>query len=256
MNIHENWKIQWFEPGQVEDLKIADPDYIDHFWISAKVPGDVHSTLKSAGIIEDPFVGHNDVKCRWVEEKVWWYRAEFQFDEKIGSEERVELIFEGLDTFATIFLNGVELGSAENMFVSYTFDVTREIRRGRNVLAVKFDPVSLRVRGKRQDLWSGFSRERVWVRKAQMNFGWDWGPRLVTVGIWRDVRLEKRRFAKLDSVFARTLAIGKNRATVGVDVEVDFLTFPAGQGARSEEHTSELQSRENLVCRLLLEKKK
>ncbi|MBO2531963.1 MAG: beta-mannosidase [Thermoactinomycetaceae bacterium] len=231
MNIHENWKIQWFEPGQVEDLKIADPDYIDHFWISAKVPGDVHSTLKSAGIIEDPFVGHNDVKCRWVEEKVWWYRAEFQFDEKIGSEERVELIFEGLDTFATIFLNGVELGSAENMFVSYTFDVTREIRRGRNVLAVKFDPVSLRVRGKRQDLWSGFSRERVWVRKAQMNFGWDWGPRLVTVGIWRDVRLEKRRFAKLDSVFARTLAIGENRATVAVDVEVDFLTFPAGQGA-------------------------
>src|SRR5690606_41561475 len=111
----------------------------------------------------------------------------------------------------TVLWKGIELGRMQNMFVTYTYDVSREIRRGRSVLEVKFNPVSLRVRGKRQDLWSGFSRERVWVRKAQMNFCWDWGPRLVTVGIWRDVRLEKRRFAKLDSVFARTLAIGENR---------------------------------------------
>ncbi|MBN2909461.1 glycoside hydrolase family 2 protein [Polycladomyces sp. WAk] len=221
MKINQNWKIQWFEPGQANELEVADPDYIDHFWISAKVPGDVHSTLIEKKIIDDPFVGHNDIKCRWVEEKVWWYRTEFDFDEKIKPEERLYLIFEGLDTFATIYLNGIELGSTENMFIAHTFDVTREIRGGRNVLAVKFDPVSLRVKGKRQDFWSGFSKERIWVRKAQMNFGWDWGPRLVTVGIWQDVRLEKKRFAKLESVFARTLAIGENKATVAIDVEVD-----------------------------------
>jgi beta-mannosidase len=230
MKIHENWKIQWFEPGQANEHEIADPDYIDHFWFSAKVPGDVHSTLIEKKIIDDPFVGHNDVKCRWVEEKVWWYRTEFLFDKKIEPGERLELIFEGLDTFATVFLNGIELGSTENMFIAHTFDVTREVRPGRNVLAVKFDPVSLRLQGKRRDLWAGFSRERVWVRKAQMNFGWDWGPRLVTVGIWKDVRLEKKRFAKLESVFARTLAIGENRATVAIDVEVDFLAFPVPHG--------------------------
>ncbi|MDN4592513.1 glycoside hydrolase family 2 protein, partial [Polycladomyces subterraneus] len=181
---------------------------------STKVPGDVHSTLIEKKIIDDPFVGHNDMKCRWVEEKVWWYRTEFHFAEKIEPEERLLLIFEGLDTFATIYLNGIELGSTENMFIAHAFDVTREIRQGRNVLAVKFDPVSLHVKGKRQDFWSGFSKERIWVRKAQMNFGWDWGPRLVTVGIWQDVRLEKKRFANLSRSMWKWIILDPTASTV------------------------------------------
>lgn len=220
MLIDQNWKIQWFEPGEVRDLDVADPEYPDHFWIPAKVPGDVHSTLLEKKIIDDPYVGHNDQKCRWIERKVWWYRTEFHFHDPLPKEDRLELVFEGLDTYATVYLNGVELGSTENMFIAHTFDVTREIRPGRNVLAVKCDPIHLHVQGKKMDLWAPFAKERVWIRKAQMNFGWDWGPRLVTVGIWKEVRLEKRSLAKLESVFAKTLEVRDGIALVEVETEV------------------------------------
>jgi beta-mannosidase len=73
-----NWKIQSFVP----DLVVSHPDYIDHFWMSAKVPGDVHSTLIDKKVIEHPFFGHNDLKCRWIEEKVWWYRTEFHLEDR------------------------------------------------------------------------------------------------------------------------------------------------------------------------------
>ncbi|HET6871717.1 MAG TPA: beta galactosidase jelly roll domain-containing protein, partial [Sporolactobacillaceae bacterium] len=204
MNLHHNWKLNYFDIGAERDLEVASPDYIDYFWMSAHVPGDVHSTLLKHRLIEDPFFGHNDLKCRWVEEKVWWYRTTFDWNDPLEDGERLDLIFEGLDTFATIYLNGVELGSTENMFISHSFDVTRELKVGKNTLAVKFDPVDLKVKEKTQYYWSGFSKQRIWTRKAQSHFGWDWGPRLVAAGIWNAVRLEKRKWAKLESVFAKT----------------------------------------------------
>ncbi|MFC3881998.1 glycoside hydrolase family 2 protein [Bacillus songklensis] len=220
MELNANWKIRDFNVGEVRDLEVASPDFIDYFWITTKVPGDVHSTLIERNIIEHPFFGHNDQKCRWVEEKVWWYRTNFDFHGVINDGEKMELIFEGLDTYATVYLNGVELGSTENMFISHTFDVTRELRKGKNVLAVKFDPIQTRVKEKIQYYWSGFSKKRIWTRKAQSHFGWDWGPRLVCTGIWKDVRLEKRRYAKLENVFAQTVSIEENHAIVKVDVEI------------------------------------
>jgi beta-mannosidase len=231
--INKNWKIQYFDVGQVSDLTIADPNYIDHFWMSAKVPGDVHSTLLEKKLIDDPFFGHNDLKSKWVEEKVWWYRTEFTFDKNnLDKDERLELIFEGLDTFATVYLNGVELGSTENMFISHTFDVTREIVDGRNVLAVKFNSVSYQLKDKEKNYWAGFGKDRIWARKAQYHFGWDWGPQILTVGIWKDVRLEKRKIAKIDSVYARTLDIKDGRALVQIDIYTK--TFVKGKNLFAE----------------------
>lgn len=198
------------------DLAVAAPDYTDHFWLPATVPGDVHSTLIENRLIDHPFFGQNDQKVGWIEQKVWWYRTEFQWDDSLNRDERVLLTFDGLDTFATVYLNGREMAASENMFVPLTVDVTREIRQGKNWIAVKFDPISDRVREKDLSFWSGFSKERMWTRKAQMNFGWDWGPRLVTVGLWKPVRIEKRKCAKWDSVFARTVDIQSNKALVHV----------------------------------------
>ncbi|WAH38167.1 beta-mannosidase [Alicyclobacillus dauci] len=229
-----DWKLQSFDEGQEQDVVVARPDYIDHFWMTAKVPGDVHSTLIEKGIIEHPFFGHNDQKCRWVEDKVWWYRAEFHWDEQLEPGERMELTFEGLDTFATIYLNGVELAISDNMFVPVTLDVTRELVHGKNIVAVRFDPISKHVKNKEQSYWSGFSKERIWTRKAQMNFGWDWGPRLVTVGIWQPVRLEKRKIAKWDGVFARTVSISNEEAVVEVDLSATtFRERPQTYGGSS-----------------------
>ncbi|AJS61217.1 beta-mannosidase [Paenibacillus sp. IHBB 10380] len=220
MKLNDNWKIRDFVVGEARDLEVASPEYIDYYWISANVPGDVHSTLIDRNIIDDPFFGHNDQKCRWVEEKVWWYRTVFHCDDPLQDGERMELVFDGLDTFATIYLNGVELGSTDNMFIRHTFEVTRELRRGNNTLAVKFDPIRERVGHQVQNYWSGFSKKRIWTRKAQNHFGWDWGPRLVCAGIWQDVHLEKRTFAKIDHVFARTVRLDETAAEVQIDVEL------------------------------------
>ena len=224
MKLNDNWKIRQFDVGAARDLEVASPEYIDYFWMTAAVPGDVHSTLIERKLIEDPFYGHNDLKCQWVEEKVWWYRNTFEFNDDLKKEDRYELIFEGLDTFATVYLNGVELGSTENMFIAHTFKVTRELRQGKNTLAVKFDPIHIHVKEKVQYYWSGFSKKRIWTRKAQSHFGWDWGPRLVTAGIWKDVHLQKRTFAKIDSVFAKTISISPDKAIVEVELEVEKVS--------------------------------
>ncbi|MGZ9583636.1 beta-mannosidase [Paenibacillus marinisediminis] len=223
--LSDNWKLKDYNVGEARDLEIASPDYIDYFWMTTKVPGDVHSTLIERGIIDDPFFGHNDQKCRWVEEKVWWYRTTFTWDDTLEVNERMELVFDGLDTFATVYLNGVELGSTDNMFIGHTFEVTRELKRGKNVLAVKIDPVALHAESKKQYVWSGFSKKRVWTRKAQSHFGWDWGPRLVCAGIWREVHLVKRSRAHVDHVFARTAAIAAEAKEAVVDVTVDIRTY-------------------------------
>lgn len=125
----------------------------------------------------------------------------FEFQGNIHDGEMMELTFEGLDTYATVYLNGVELGSTENMFISHTFDVTRELKIGKNVLAVKFDPIQMRIKDKVQYYWSGFSKKRVWTRKAQSHFGWDWGPRLVCAGIWKDVHLKKESMQRSITFF-------------------------------------------------------
>jgi beta-mannosidase len=220
MELQENWKLRDFNVGEARDLEVASPDYIDYFWMTTKVPGDVHTTLIERGIIADPFYGHNDQQSRWVENKVWWYRNTFDWDSGQDDQERIELVFEGLDTFATVYLNGVELGSTDNMFIAHSFEVTRELKKGKNVLAVKIDPVHLHAQAKMQYYWSGFSKKRIWTRKAQYHYGWDWGPRLVCSGIWKGVHLIKRRNAYVESVFARTTSITDKTATVDVTVDV------------------------------------
>ncbi|MFC7063363.1 beta-mannosidase [Halobacillus seohaensis] len=220
MNLTSEWKLQWFEPNTMNPLEISAPYYIDHFWMTTNVPGDVHSTLIDKNLIEDPFVGHNDLKCRWIEEKEWWYRTTFHWEDNCNDEECLELNFEGLDTYATVFLNGLEIGSTANMLVEHTFDISDEIRKGKNVLAVKFDPLSVHIAEKERDYWCSYGKERIWARKSAMNFGWDWGPRLVTTGIWKDVQLKKHIKAKFDSVFIQTAELSDEAATVNVQVDV------------------------------------
>lgn len=221
MIIKEHWKLRDFRVGEAPDLEVASPLYDDYFWMGAEVPGDVHTTLIHHGLIDDPFYGHNDQKCRWVEDRVWWYRTVFTLDEPPGPNEKMELVFEGLDTFATVYLNGAELGSTDNMFISHTFEVTRELKRGKNVIAVKFDPVHMKVEAKAVGtFWSGYSKERVWTRKNQSHYGWDWGPRLLCAGIWKEVRLQKTRYAKLDHVYARTVEISDDQALIDISLEM------------------------------------
>jgi beta-mannosidase len=166
MRLQTEWKLKWFEPGKHNPLELSAPPFIDHFWMTASVPGDVHSTLVTKNVIEDPFIGHNDLKCSWIEEKEWWYRTTFTWVEECDEQEYMELLFEGLDTYATIFLNGIEIGGSANMLVEHAYDVTRIIKKGKNTLAVKFDPLSIHVEQKERDYWCSYGKERIWTRKA------------------------------------------------------------------------------------------
>lgn len=217
------WRIQHVEVGEIRHYELASPGLDDRFWITARVPGDVHTALIERQVIDHPYFGHNDAKCRWIEQKEWWYRTQFHYEKEEKAEQgsvRHELIFAGLDTYATIYVNGLEIGSTENMLMAHSFDVTRVVRNGRNTIAVRFDPLYLHHRDKEPFQWSSYTKERPWLRKAAMNFGWDWGPRMVTVGIWGKVRLERRQQAKWEGVFARTISIGdgsSHQAVVRVD---------------------------------------
>ncbi|NHN31321.1 beta-mannosidase [Paenibacillus agricola] len=214
------WRIQHFDVGQKRPMEVASAYLDDRFWITAQVPGDVHSALIERNIIENPYFGHNDAKSLWIEQKEWWYRTQFDFVKQEGSGHKHELVFEGLDTFATIYVNGLEIGTTDNMLMAHTFDVTKIVNNGKNSIAVKFDPLYLHNRDKEQFQWSSYTKERPWLRKAAMNFGWDWGPRMVTVGIWGKVRLESHRMAKLESVFAHTVSVDESEAVINIDLQV------------------------------------
>ncbi|MEJ8306513.1 beta-mannosidase [Saccharibacillus sacchari] len=221
--LNGSWRIKDFAPGATPSQENAAPGLDDRYWMTGQVPGDVHHALTERRVIDPPYFGHNDLKSRWIEEREWWYRRGFEYSGALTKDkaERFELTFDGLDTFATIFVNGHEIGRVGNMLMAHTFDVTRVIRSGWNMVAVRFDPLLPHQKDKERFDWSSYTKERPWLRKAAMNFGWDWGPRLVTVGIWGGVRLKRHMQAKIESVFAETVSITEREAKLQFSAEIE-----------------------------------
>lgn len=163
--------------------------------IPATVPGCVHTDLLAAGEIEDPFYRDNEAKLQWITEKNWVYERTFQAEDMQGFD-RVLLRCEGLDTIATVAVNGVEVGTADNMYRTWEFDVKAVLKPGRNTLAIRFESPLKYITRRAADArtlpgWSAphETRLRAWIRKAPCSFGWDWGPVLTTSGIWRPIEI-------------------------------------------------------------------
>ncbi len=188
-SLNGNWSLTGGNPGSLELHAEDQTPPCEAIVVDAQVPSEVHVELYRAGLIPDPFYGINAASIQWIEEKEWWYTRSFEV-ERDFLRSKTFLEFEGLDTFATIFLNGQAIGRANNMFIPHRFDVTEHVRAGINFLAVKFDP-AVRVLAKMDHgkLSGCFDTPRVNARKMQCAFGWDWTHRFVGAGIWRDVRL-------------------------------------------------------------------
>lgn len=176
-------------------------------WLPAQVPGGVHTDLLAAGRIPDPFVADYERRVQWVAESDWIYRRTFIPDAELLSEERVFLVCDGLDTLAEVTLNGQSLGATDNMFRQYCWEVKPLLRQGENELVILFrSPVqyiSARqaerpLRGVSQAIPGG-----PYLRKAPCQFGWDWGPKLPPLGVWKDIRLEGHSIARLKEVHLR-----------------------------------------------------
>ncbi|MFC0112497.1 glycoside hydrolase family 2 protein [Kibdelosporangium aridum] len=215
-------------------------------WIPACAPGGVHTALLEAGRIDDPYSGANERAAEWVEKLEWWYRARFDANVPAGTT-RTRLVFDGLDTVVDIWLNGRRLGHHENQFRAVEYDVT-EVLAEENVLLLRFRPPieglttpdsSTRM-VRRMQLLRKLTRSSdtgdplgamtalqyaTARRKAAMSWGWDFGPNLPAIGIWRPVRLVHDRSATIRSyrVVLDELAEDHRSGRIRVDVEIETL---------------------------------
>ena len=203
-------------------------------WYPATVPGTVHTDLMANRIIEDPYFRLNERGVQWVDKEDWIYETHFEADAGLLARERIELVFEGLDTYADVYLNDEKVLAADNMFRRWRTEVKRLLRPGENTLKVyfhspikvdlpKYDSLPYRYEAVNDQSANGGlfdKRVSVFARKAGYHYGWDWGPRLVTSGIWRPVYLEGWSGARISDVFYRQQEVTARRARVEVEVEI------------------------------------
>lgn len=198
--------------------------------LPAAVPGCVHTDLLAAGVIPDPFLGANETEVAWVARREWTYERELRAG--AGGHEQTDLVFDGLDTVAEVTVDGRVLGRTRNMHRSHRFDVTG--LRGR--LAVRFVSAYAEaeaVRGRVGERPAAYAEPYQYVRKMACSFGWDWGPTLVTAGIWRPVRLESWSTARIARVRPLvTVEDGLGVVELHIEVERSRVEAPLAVEAR------------------------
>ena len=173
----------------------------------ATVPGCVHRDLLQAGLIPDPFWGTNELQLQWIEEKQWEYSASFDLPSVVLAETEVDLVCDGLDTCATVYLNGHEVARTDNMFVAWRWPVKPKLVNGANEIRIVFASALEYIRTHRpehrpRENHDPVGRSQV-IRKEQCQFGWDWGPRFVTAGIWKAIRLEGWSENRIETIHVR-----------------------------------------------------
>ena len=223
------WRLKDFGENEGVAAGAFDATDSDDGWIEVEAPGDVYLALHAAGRIPNPFGDRAEKACAWVKDREWWWRTDFEASH-VADDQRLILEFEGLDTFATIWLNGETIGSSENMFRALRLDITSRARPGKNRLAVSFRPTFSAVVDREMPTWSIIgddikTTKRNFIRKAQFGWGWDWGPCLPTVGIWKPVSVRTETSAALRTVKFTTLEISPthDRAKVSVEIEVEVF---------------------------------
>jgi beta-mannosidase len=170
-------------------------------WMKATVPGTVHTDLLKNKKIPDPFFGTNEQQLQWIENEDWEYRTSFSVSQKELLQSHIELQFEGLDTYAKVYVNDSLVITADNMFRTWKADVKQYLHKGKNIIYVLFE--SAVRKGKEEAMKLAYTLpgdEKVFTRKAQYQYGWDFGPRFVTCGIWKEVKLAAWNDARLKSV--------------------------------------------------------
>lgn len=193
-------------------------------WRDAAVPGNIHADLLRLGLIPDPCYGDNEKKVQWVEACGWEYRCRFDIPPDLLKRDRTELIFRGLDTYATVYLNDRILFRADNMFRTWTSDIKTIARPGENELFIRFDPVASIEQRKQDEL--GYELPggpRVFTRKAGYHYGWDWGPRLVTCGVWKPVELRAWGPAKIRNLHVIQKELQEDAARLRAIFEIESL---------------------------------
>lgn len=161
-------------------------------WYNATVPGTVHTDLLANKLIPDPYYRDNESKLQWIDKADWEYKTGFAVEADLFKKDRIEMTFDGLDTYADVYLNGNLILRADNMFRGWTVNVKAFIKKKKNELLIQFYSAQNRVDSiaKARLPLVLPDNNRVYVRKAQFQFGWDWGPKFAGCGIWKGIKIE------------------------------------------------------------------
>ncbi|MGD2071749.1 MAG: glycoside hydrolase family 2 protein, partial [Gemmatimonadota bacterium] len=204
------------------------PFPVDTAWRPARVPGTVHTDLLAAGLIPDPFDGDNEVRLQWVGDAAWEYRTTLPVGPELSVHRNLTLVLDGLDTYADVRLDGDTLLAADNMFRRWEVPLDRRRTDAPGLLEIRFRPavaeVLPTVRSNPVTLPMGNDRgeppTRAFTRKAAYHFGWDWGPRFVTAGVWRPVTLRAWEGARIADVRVAQDTVTDSLAVVTAWVEL------------------------------------
>ncbi len=213
------WKLTYFPQGVHAVAGPRDLASVEEPAIPAAVPGNVELDLQRAGVIPEPYYGTNIRQLRPYEFYEWWYEREFDAPASMAGLDW-ELVFAGLDTFATVWVNGVEVGRSANMLIEHRFDISAAIQPGQtNRICVRIESAVQRAREYRYDaMLSALDtrEEGLFIRKAPHMWGWDIFPRVVTAGIWRSVWIEEREPNAFEQLYYWTAGINRDGANLGV----------------------------------------
>ncbi len=220
LNLNQNWVFRQYNLGE---------------WLPACVPGTIHTDLLNNGQTPDPFYRVNEKDLQWIDKINWEYKTTFHLNDTLEKKKQKRLTFSGLDTYADIYLNGQKLGHTDNMFRTWSYDISSLLKKGDNELRIIFfSPVRKGLEamenyglklpaGNDQSVLGGMGMNQVSVftRKAPYHYGWDWGPRLVTSGIWRDVILEAWDDLKIEDIFIHQLKVNKKAAQLNAEITLN-----------------------------------
>lgn len=220
----------------------------------ASVPGDVTDDLHKAGVIEDPLYAENLKTCSWIYEEDWTYECTFDAETDLFEKSCVRLVFEGVDTLSEIRLNGVLLGKTENMFLRYEYDVKPFLKAKDNRLTVKIFSSRKYIREKNdgKDRRALFNKDRLFLRKAQCQFGWDWAPCLPGIGLWLPCYLIADDGARINDVRVTT----KNDGCVRVEVNAQIPDSGYALRVTVGEQTKRIAAAPFSACDLFVENAK
>jgi beta-mannosidase len=192
-------------------------------WRAAQVPGDVHLDLLRNKVIPDPYYRDNETKLQWIEDASWEYRVTVHADPGTLAHKNIDLVFEGLDAYAEVYLDDQLILTAGNMFREWRVAVKQYLKPGDNQLRVVFpSPIKAAEKAAEPDRWreQTHTEEKTYIRKAAYEYGWDWGPRFVTSGIWRPVELEAWNDARISNFHIAQRDVTAAVAHLNAQVEV------------------------------------
>ncbi len=207
------------EQGQWRLRQLGDAE-----WFPTDIPGEVHVALMQARRIPDPFKADNELLVQWVAETDWEFEGLIDVPNNLILQENIWLIFEGLDTLAQVSLNGTILGNGENAFRTYAWEVCDLLKVGENRVHILFKSPTQYVRARQNTQPLASPEQSIpggpYLRKAPCQWGWDWGPQLLPIGVWKGARLAGFSDAKFDSVHLRQTHQFDGSVEVSADAQI------------------------------------